>query len=265
MIGEQRRRAYLRAMQVDSWLPAQVLPFAAASRPSLLRIAKLPEGQSVVAAEPALTAPVSEARSSSAPLAVAEVRAGLQMPATPAPEKPISADEEVAATVTVAPAKVPRFSLQLYRAGNCLLLVELSTGEAFQSRDPAYVLFKDLLRAAGLPDSPQLLGEPVKWPLLAKGNLNQGPAAARDFLRGFLAQQIEDGAGCTCLWLVGLPALRYVAEVEADMYNCELQIDELGLAWAVPGLELLMDEPQRKASLWLAMRRLMPRWNSADA
>ena len=62
-----------------------------------------------------------------------------------------------------------------YRAGACLLLVELPTGEAFQSRDPAYLLLKDMLRAAGLPDSPQLLGDPVRWPLLAGGNLDQGP------------------------------------------------------------------------------------------
>jgi hypothetical protein len=33
--------------------------------------------------------------------------------------------------------------------------VELPTGEAFQSRDPAYLLLKDMLRAAGLPDAPQ--------------------------------------------------------------------------------------------------------------
>ena len=164
----------------------------------------------------------------------------------------------------VARLAVPRFSLQVCRAGACLLLVELPTGEAFQSRDPAYLLLKDLLRAAGLPDSPQLVGDPVRWPLLAGGNLDQGPQAARDFLQGFLAAQLEGGQGCACLWLVGLPALRYAGEVEADMYNRELQIEGLASAWAVPGLELLMDEPLRKAPLWQAMRRLMVRWKSVD-
>ena len=47
-------------------------------------------------------------------------------------------------------------------------------------------------------------------------------------------------------------------------YNRELQIDGLGSAWALPGLELLMDEPHRKAELWQAMRRLMPRWKSTE-
>ena len=59
------------------------------------------------------------------------------------------------------PAAVPppRFALQLLRAGNVLLLVELPTGESFQSRDPAYILLKDLLRAARLPDKPQQVGD----------------------------------------------------------------------------------------------------------
>ncbi|MGH8354679.1 MAG: energy transducer TonB, partial [Pseudomonas sp.] len=153
--------------------------------------------------------------------------------------------------------------LQLLRAGDCLLLVELPTGEAFQSRDPAYVLLKDLLRAAGLPDSPQLIGEPVRWPLLTRGNLAQGPDAARDFVQGFVAVQLEEGA-CACLWLVGLPAVRYAGEADAGAYNRELQIDGLGSAWALPGLELLMDEPVRKAELWQAMRRVRQRWMSGS-
>ncbi|MEI4810257.1 energy transducer TonB, partial [Pseudomonas aeruginosa] len=36
MIEEQRRRAFLGAMQITSWLPRQPLPFAAPSRPELL-------------------------------------------------------------------------------------------------------------------------------------------------------------------------------------------------------------------------------------
>ena len=34
----------------------------------------------------------------------------------------------------------------------------------------------------------------------------------------------------------------------------------LGAAWALPSLELLMDEPERKVEVWRAMRRIMPRW-----
>ena len=97
--------------------------------------------------------------------------------------------EEKPARVSAPP---PRFSLQLLRAGDCALLVELPTGQPFQSRDPAYILLKDLLRAAGLPDSPQLLGEPVRWPLLSGWravhlNLPRRPATSPGILPRRLA------------------------------------------------------------------------------
>ena len=53
-------------------------------------------------------------------------------------------------------------------------------------------------------------------------------------------------------------------EANAESYNSELQVEGLGSAWALPGLELLMDEPQRKADVWKAMRRLMARWKPID-
>ncbi len=120
-----------------------------------------------------------------------------------------------------------------------------------------------MLRAAGLSDSPQLLGEPVRWPLLARGNLDQGPDAARDFVQGVVATQIEQQP-CACLWLIGLPAVRFAGEANAESYDRELQVEGLGVAWALPGLELLMEEPARKAGVWQAMRRLMGRWNNRD-
>jgi hypothetical protein len=45
----------------------------------------------------------------------------------------------------------------------------------------------------------------------------------------------------------------------------ELQIEELGVAWAIPGLERLSDEPALKGELWRAMRRVRQRWLDQDA
>ena len=160
----------------------------------------------------------------------------------------------------VAPVAPPRFALQLLRAGACAVLVELPTGEPLQGRDPAYLLLKDLLRAAGLPDSPQLIGEPVRWPLLARGQIDQGPDAALEFVQSFVGARLEEQEPCSCLWLVGLPAIRFAGEADAEAYNRELQVEGLGAAWALPGLELLMDEPERKRELWQAMRRVRQRW-----
>ncbi|OWJ95893.1 energy transducer TonB [Pseudomonas sp. A46] len=271
MIAEHRRRAYLDAMQVATWLPRMDLPFAAPSRPELLAPLPVEELEDT----PTVAAPSAAVASTAAPAAApadanptASLRARIEVPrpgSAPRPAVQPEAEPEaepVQAKVELVPP--PRFSLQLLRAGSCLLLVELPTGEPFQSRDPAYLLLKDLLRAAGLPDSPQILGEPVRWPLLAGGSLDQGPDAARDFLQGFVGARLEESGACACLWLVGLPAVRFAGEADAGAYNRELQVEGLGAAWALPGLELLMDEPERKGELWHAMRRVMRRWKNTE-
>ncbi|NUT76343.1 energy transducer TonB [Pseudomonas sp. C1C7] len=246
-------------MQVVNWLPRTELPFAAPSRPELL------EPLEPVVVEPVAPAPVAEAAAAPVAKPAERVKIEVPRPSTASPRtaaKPVEEAEE--APVAKAPVMPPpRFALQLLRAGRCLLLVELPTGEAFQSRDPAYLLLKDMLRAAGLPDSPQIVGEPVRWPLLVRSSMDQGPEAARDFVQGFLGARLEEGP-CACLWLIGLPAVRFAGEADAESYNRELQVEGLGSVWALPGLELLMEEPRRKADVWQAMRRLMARWKESN-
>ncbi|MGY4535593.1 hypothetical protein ACVW0Y_004750 [Pseudomonas sp. TE3786] len=270
MITELRRRAYLNAMQVANWLPRVSLPFAAPSRPELLEPLE-PEPQPLVTA----ATPVQQTAAAPQPVVEPIAPAVTERPKIEVPRPtarveakpvPVVADEEA----PVAPTKVaavppPRFSLQLLRAGSCVILAELATGEPFASRDPAYLLLKDLLRAAGLPDSPQILGEPVRWPLLAKGNMDQGPQAALEYVQGVLMSKLEQEPDCKCIWLLGLPAIRFAGEADETAYNRELQVEGLGAAWAMPSLELLMDEPARKAPLWQAMQRVMRRWQTSGA
>lgn len=261
LLTEQRRRAYLSAMQVVHWLPRAELPFAAPSRPELLLPLAPPED---IDFEP----PPRQVPDQSpvAPQARVIERPKIEVPrpgaSAKAAAKPVEAPEQ-AATPRPVPVPPPRFALQLLRAGDCLLLVELATGQPFQSRDPSYLLLKDMLRAAGLPDAPQIVGEPVRWPLLMRGNMDQGPDAARDFVQGFVQARLEE-APCTCLWLVGMPALRFAAGADDQAFYQTLKLDGLGEAWALPGLELLMDEPQRKADVWKAMRQLMARWKRVE-
>ncbi|NBA94921.1 energy transducer TonB [Pseudomonas sp. R5(2019)] len=257
MLIESRRRAYLNAMQVVHWLPRAELPFAAPSRADLL----LP----VAPPEPEVEPVAAHAAPVAAPVARAE-RPKIEVPRPSTAPKAVAksaAESDVAAPPAKVQVPPPRFALQLLRSGPCLLLVELATGEPFQSRDPSYLLLKDMLRAAGLPDSPQIVGEPVRWPLLVRGNLDQGPEAARDFVQGFVQARREE-APCSCLWLIGGPAIRFAGEAQADAFNQELSVEGLGFAWTLPGLELLMDEPLRKADVWKAMRRLMTRWKTTD-
>lgn len=279
MISESSRRAYLAAMQVDCWLPRMALPFAAPSPAQWLDAPEplaLDEPLPALAARPAPSPPSPTSLAQATPLAVeTRVRPPLPRPnvsalptAQAAAQSLVDASAAVEVKTATAPLKdkpaaPPRFALQLLRAGPCVLLVELPTGDAFTRRDPAYLLLRDLLRAAGLPDSPQLLGEPVRWPLLRRGSLDQGPQAALEYVQGFIAARLEQEGGCRCLWLVGLPAVRFAGAGDADLYHRELQIDGLGAAWVLPGLELLIDEPARKAELWQAMRRVMHRWEVA--
>lgn len=267
-------------MQVASWLPRVELPFAAPSRPELMAppepvsapaptVAEAP-GAAVKVTEQAPPQPSAKVETPSAPQghssAMAQVRAQIETPKnTPAQRQAVPADTAEAgqeSPAQVSAAAPPRFTLQLLRAGACSVLVELPNGEPLQGRDPAYLLLKDLLRAAGLPDTPQAIGEPVRWPLLVRGQMDQGPQAALDFVQAFVATRLEQQAPCSCLWLVGLPAMRFAGDVDSDYYNRELQIEGLGAAWALPGLELLMEEPERKRELWQAMRRIRQRWMS---
>ncbi len=261
LLTESRRRAYLNAMQVVHWLPRAELPFAAPSRPELLLpleplVEELPPEVPVRAA-------AAVAQSVVKPVVKPAERPKIEIPrpsvTAKAPVKPVETPENAPAPVKAVAVPPPRFALQLLRAGNCLLLVELATGEAFQSRDPSYLLLKDMLRAAGLPDSPQIVGEPVRWPLLVRGSLDQGPDAARDFVQGFIQARLEE-VPCACLWLIGLPAIRFAGEGDETSYTREWAVQGLGTAWGLPSLELLMDEPPRKADVWKAMRRLMARW-----
>ena len=256
--AELRRRAYLDAMQVATWLPRTELPFAAPSRAELL-LPMPAEAPLEVVSEPA--AVVAEAVRE-APVERPKIEIphpGIQP--RQAVVEPVAEPEPVEKKPARVSAPPPRFALQLLHAGDCALLVELPTGQPFQSRDPAYILLKDLLRAAGLPDSPQLLGEPVRWPLLVRGNMDQGPEAALEFVQSFVAARLEEQPSA-CLWLVGLPAIRFAGEADEHSYNRELQIEGLGACWALPGLELLMEEPMRKRELWQAMRRTRQRWST---
>lgn len=262
VLNEPRRRAYLDAMQVVQWLPRAELPFAAPSRAELLawEAPAKPEAHAPASLPPVVT----KVATVLSPSPTERPRPELPRPATGA--KPARSTESAPAPAPKASKPVvaaPRFALQLLRAGACLVLVELPTGEAFQSRDSGYLLLKDMLRAAGLPDSPRLIGEPVRWPLLARGSLDQGPEAARDFVQGFISVQLETEP-CDCIWLVGLSALRYAADASESAFYRLVPIDNLCEGWALPGLETLMDEPMRKADVWHAMRPLMARWKPVE-
>ncbi len=258
LAAEARRRAYLQALQLDVWVPRTALPFAAPSRSEALWV-EAPEETPVVARvvkpEPVPKAvPTVEAPPATRP----RIEIARPSPVKPAATAVVEPEPERAPPPPREPA--PRFALQLLQAGRYLLLLELPTGDTLGSRDPAALLLKDLLRAAGLPDTPKIISEePIRWPLLNSGQLDQGPAAACEFVQSYVSghqERLGDGLG---LWLIGVAARRCAGVEDLQATGVE-QETVLGAAWLVPGLDVLMEEPASKAALWQAMRPLRRRW-----
>ncbi|MCL7462755.1 protein TonB [Pseudomonas sp. NW5] len=279
MIDEPQRRAWLSAMQVDVWLPRQTLPFAAPSRPELLvlpapvpvRPAAAPR-RPVSATVPPPKRPLSAVSTAPPAQQAAALKAALQAPPSAtaetqraaAPVAPVESQDTPPVTPAPAAALIPRFSLQLLRAGACLLLVSLPTGEAFARRDPGYLLLRDLLRAAGLPDSPQPLGEPIRWPMLRGrvSHFDQGVEAAQRYVCTVLQAQ-QEATLTRGLWLIGAAARQFAGAPQvADGQS--VRLDGLGTAWALPDLESLLERPALKGELWHHMRRERHRWIFPD-
>ncbi|HKM27975.1 MAG TPA: hypothetical protein VJY57_11130 [Thiopseudomonas sp.] len=265
---EVRRQAMLQAMHIDVWLPRQTLVNAAPSRELLLdwetidQVATQPAVQTMprpqaAAASSAVSAPVvrsSERVSVRDKLALAAIKPSAKPALNTSVATPVDQPATQPAPVQAEP--IPRFALQMLRADNCLLLVDLPTGEAFQSRDPDYQLLKDMLRAAGLTDQPSFLrqGTPLVWPILRTGNLmhSQNAAAARACVRDLLS--VEQQAELTrCIWLVGEHAVRFgSADDAAALYQLQ-PFTEGVQAWSLPSLESVLEQPLLKRDIWRSM------------
>ena len=265
---EVRRQAMLQAMRIDVWLPRQTLVNAAPSREMLLDWETIDQ----VAIQPAVqTMPRPQAAAASSAISAPAVRSGervsvrdklalaaIKPKAKPNVSAPVTAPVEQPATqpASIAAEPIPRFALQMLRADNCVLLVDLPTGEAFQSRDPDYQLLKDMLRAAGLTDQPRFLrqGTPLVWPILRTGNLmhSQNAAAARACVRDLLS--VEQQAELTgCIWLLGEQAVRFGSAAD-DVALYQLQpFTEDVQAWSLPSLESVLEQPLLKRDIWRSM------------
>jgi len=247
VLTEPRRRTVLAAMQVDCWLPRTSLPFAAPPRAYMLKATqRAPVAKNSKRAQAVATVPTVRRESAG------KVRAQLAVPAKPAKKLPSAKAKSLS---------TPHFSLQLLRAGDCLLLLDCPYGEFLQSREPAYLLLLDIVRAAQLPPS-RPVGEPVSWPLLASNKVAQDDEAALDYVQSFVRTQ-QEAQPCACLWLLGADALRFAAGGETAIFH-ELYIDGLCNAWALPALDELLAQQALKRELWQSMQRVMQRWKTDD-
>jgi len=284
---EVRRQAMLQAMQVDVWLPREQLVNAADSREHLLAWqaeAEVVLEPSVAGVGPVATAvaPTTEAKAAVARprgevyVSVHDKLAALQATQKPAVRIKTQIDAEPVAEETqpsvpkpieVLAEPIPRFALQLLRADNCLVLVDLPTGEPFQSRDPDYQLLKDMLRAAGLTDKPSFMrqGAPITWPLLLAGNLmhEQNATAARACVRDLLSVELSSEPA-VCIWLLGQHAVRFAnAADDAPLYALQPLSAETQM-WSLPSLEAVLEQPLLKRDIWRSMCAQRSLWQVQD-
>ena len=286
---EVRRQAMLQAMQLDVWLPRQQLVNAAASRDYLLEWhsvkAVAAAVEPAVVAQPSVAPRVAAAvaptvavapTTPTAPRADAWVSIRDKMALTQTAQRPAVvasvvpeavAAQEIPAVTVVQPEPIPRFALQLLRADNCLLLVDLPTGEAFQSRDPDYQLLKDMLRAAGLTDQPDFMRQaaPITWPMLHSGNLvhEQNAAAARACVRDLLTVELQSKPA-VCIWLLGKQAVRFASSADdADLYSVQSFVEGAQL-WSLPSLESILEQPLLKREIWRSMCKERSLWQVAN-
>ena len=286
---EVRRQAMLQAMQLDVWLPRQQLVNAAVSRDYLLEWdsvkAVAAAVEPAVVAQPSVAPRVAAAvaptvavalTTPTAPRADAWVSIRDKMALTQTAQRPAVvasvvpeavAAQEIPAVTVVQPEPIPRFALQLLRADNCLLLVDLPTGEAFQSRDPDYQLLKDMLRAAGLTDQPDFMRQaaPITWPMLHSGNLvhEQNAAAARACVRDLLTVELQSKPA-VCIWLLGKQAVRFASRADdADLYSVQSFVEGAQL-WSLPSLESILEQPLLKREIWRSMCKERSLWQVAN-
>lgn len=246
-MNESLRTSYLAAMQIDRWLPRTRLPFAAASY-SMEEIANAP------------TEPV---KVTAAPISTTETtKPELETQLTSSNSKLVTSTLASPQANTEISEQTPHFSLQLMQAGSCLLLIELATGESLQIQDPAYQLLRKILKAAHLPDSPQLLGDVIRWPLFKQLTIAQGAKEAQQFLQSYLNTYQAQFAEHTCVWLIGLSAVRYVAGMTEQQYCLAPVIESIGQTLLVPSLESLIEQPHYKAALWQSLKQLIPLWQA---
>lgn len=246
-MNETLRNSYLTSMQIDTWLPRVVLPNAAHSY--------IDSALAVI--NESSTTPFIEEKNTNEFIVDVTIEQKATIPDPVAIKQPHSSE---IAPLSSFSEKTPHFSLQLMQAGHCLLLVELPNGSAFQIRDPAYQLLRNILRAAKLPDSPQLLGDIINWPLFKQISIPQGSKEAQEFLQSFISTHQEQAMDSCCLWLMGLSTIRYTIGLDEHHYFQTPVEDLLGQTLLSPSLELLLANPQYKANLWQSIRKLIPLW-----
>ncbi|HDZ55905.1 MAG TPA: hypothetical protein ENI17_16780 [Pseudomonas xinjiangensis] len=262
---EDVRLSYLAAIGVTSWVPRFDLANAATRLPPKLPAGQLPVEQASRSAQ----SPVAEEFEKVAPSGdAAQLRAMVVIKSdlTAKPPNVSPPANESAATKSLPRSDIPvgPFYMQLWLAGPCALLIEM-TESGMQTSSAEYRLLGDILRAAELPTPPRLFAD-FQWPLIKNRQLNHGASAANEGLQSFMQARLEGqnvkSIGC----FGGLATLLVESDPEAyeRLAGREVTSEQLAPAWFAPDMETLMAEAGEKARLWHLLRRVRSRWTESE-
>lgn len=267
VVIEQRRRAYLEAMELAVWLPRVPLPYAAPAR-SWESLPPLSE-------EKALPIAPSESLQNPTPSSFTPLVGSAPPPALPIEvEQPLEPADAHSASVLEplllpqdAEEGVPQCSIQLLWAGSCLWVLDAEPPTPLKSHQALGVLLRDIVRAARLP-APQFFENAedearhwVRWPLLTSGVLPQNRSQAAVYLQAVIeATQERAQQSAQHIWLMGPWAAQLVAHVAAEefpTFRCLPFSSGVGKYWVGPSLATLLSNPQLKPDLWGLISRFL--------
>lgn len=274
---ESQRLNYLQAVGVTGWVPRLPLAHAAMRRAPEPEIDIAVPGQHPVPADQVASNSKQEASSSSVSVNTADTaidspsarlvqqRRDQLAAQTSRRELPAQAPTPPEATVVSIEVQqtgrsVAPFYMQLWMAGPCALLIEISD-PGLEKGTPEHNLLCDILRAASLPAAPKLLAD-FRWPLSRNPQVARSAEAASEALQIFMQARLElqpvRSIGCFGA-MTGLLATGDPQEAGA-LKGREEALEELGSGWFAPGLEVMLREPEEKTRLWQLLKRVMPRW-----
>ncbi|MAR89253.1 MAG: hypothetical protein SV765_17735 [Pseudomonadota bacterium] len=251
-LPEPQRLAYLQALEITQYVPR--VPIAGALALPEAPKTREPVGQEAAgAADPRETTADAGAatatdrdRSVPAPVVPELVAAGRQATAERQPlVEPAAAPAPKHSGRQVAGDR-PRFAVcVLDLPQQCRILLELGSADAVGLSATEHRMLADLVLALRQPDAlQQFSGRAFRWPLVNNPRIDQGPGAAREALRAFLAEPAP--AGLILLFGQELVQLFDLAPGEVPVPSAELAARCLCL----PGLMALQQEVELKPRVW---------------
>jgi hypothetical protein len=257
LINEIQRQAYLSVLGIENYMPRWCLPFA----PEPVACVLPESGSSMDTAPgdiPAITSVVSPVVATDT-LAAASVAVDVlaSLDAQQKSSGPVNAASILEQLEKNEAVVVTPFSLNVWRPVPGFLIID-SRNTALAL--PTDLLLNNILRHVIKTEKVKMIEEVLRWPMIENRFVSRTEIDARNELQTWLAVENELRP-INRLWLLGENASKYF--IAADMsvtekYWQNIEVNELPgqtqlIAFLMPSLNELLQNPLNKARLWAAL------------